>query len=105
MSFTDGEIYVSYDHMQNAADDMVHQTKAIKQTIVDLDAELQALKATWSGADKDMYEHKQQEWVRAVDAMTALLHDHAGLLTQVSENYKYTERSLDQMWSEVKVVG
>ncbi|MFE4453473.1 WXG100 family type VII secretion target [Streptomyces sp. NPDC056796] len=105
MSFTDGEIYVSYDHMQNAADDMIHQTKAIHQTLVDLDAELQALKNSWNGEDKNMYTSKQEEWNGAVGAMNDLLVKNAHLLTEVSGNYQYTERSLNQMWSDVKVIG
>ncbi|MFJ3672574.1 WXG100 family type VII secretion target [Streptomyces sp. NPDC090106] len=105
MSFTDGEIYVSYDHMQNAADDMVSQTKAIHQTLVDLDAELQALRDTWSGIDKDAYSDKQSQWNSAVEAMNNLLVKNAKLLTEVSGNYQYTERKLNEVWSGVKVIG
>ncbi len=32
-NLSDGVIYVSYNHMSNAADDMVAQTKAIAQTL------------------------------------------------------------------------
>ncbi|MGW3496382.1 WXG100 family type VII secretion target [Streptomyces sp. NPDC001020] len=105
MSFTDGQIYVAYDHMQNAADDMVHQTRAIAQTIVDLDAELTALRDSWSGADRDAYDGKQRDWDAAVKNMENLLSSHASLLTDVSGNYQYTENSLSQMWSDVKVIG
>lgn len=105
MSFTDGYIHVDYDHMQNAADDMVHQTKAIAQTILDLNAELQPLMQTWSGEDKLAYGDKQQEWNAAVDGMKELLNRNAHLLTDVSDNYRYTEKSLTQMWSDIKVIA
>ncbi|MFF4761245.1 WXG100 family type VII secretion target [Streptomyces sp. NPDC001276] len=105
MSFTDGEIFVSYDHMENAADDMIHQTKAIHQTLVDLNMELGSLMEKWNGQDKDMYQSKQTDWNNAVDAMNKLLVKNANLLTEVSGNYQYTERSLNQMWSDVKVIG
>ncbi|MEV7080017.1 WXG100 family type VII secretion target [Streptomyces sp. NPDC093516] len=101
--FEDGIIHVDYDHMQNAADDLVHQTKAIDQTLTNLDAELQALKAHWEGDDSNEYARAQNAWNEAVDEMEQLLNSHAALLTDVSGNYKYTENSLAQMWADVKI--
>ncbi|MFB8775234.1 WXG100 family type VII secretion target [Streptomyces broussonetiae] len=101
--FTDGQIYVDYRHMSNAADDMVQQTRAIASILVNLDAELQELKATWEGEDRDVYNTKQAAWNNAVEAMKTLLENHSRLLTDVSGNYQYSERSLTQLWSEVRV--
>ncbi|MEU3557059.1 WXG100 family type VII secretion target [Streptomyces fragilis] len=101
--FTDGHIYVDYRHMSNAADDMVQQTRAIASILVNLDAELQALKATWEGDDREVYNDKQVAWNNAVQAMQDLLENHSHLLTEVSGNYQYSEKSLTQLWSEVRV--
>ncbi|MDH2393677.1 MULTISPECIES: WXG100 family type VII secretion target [Streptomyces] len=101
--FTDGQIYVDYRHMSNAADDMVQQTRAIASILVNLDAELQALKQTWEGEDRQVYNDKQAAWNKAVEAMQNLLENHSRLLTDVSGNYQYSERSLTQLWSEVRV--
>ncbi|MFF2525167.1 WXG100 family type VII secretion target [Streptomyces liangshanensis] len=101
--FTDGYIYVDYSHTQNAADDMVQQTKAIASILANLDAELDALKATWEGEDREVYTQKQVAWNAAVDSMKALLASHSTLLTEVSEGYKYSERSLTQLWEGVRV--
>ncbi|MER6165621.1 WXG100 family type VII secretion target [Streptomyces violaceorubidus] len=103
MSFTDGIIHVDYSHMDNAADDLVQQTKAIDQTLTNLDAELEALKATWLGSDSDAYKICHQNWTNAVTAMEKLLIDHSALLTDVSQNYRYTEKSLTQLWEDIKV--
>lgn len=101
--FTDGQIYVDYRHMSNAADDMVQQTKAIAGILVNLDAELQALKQTWEGEDRQVYNDKQAAWNKAVEAMQNLLENHSRLLTDVSGNYQYSEKSLTQLWSDVRV--
>jgi WXG100 family type VII secretion target len=70
--FSDGQIYVDYSHMQNAADDMVQQTKAISSILANLDAELQELKATWEGDDREVYAQKQTAWNQAVAARQPL---------------------------------
>lgn len=103
MSFTDGIIHVDYRHMDNAADDLVQQTRAIDQTLTNLDAELYALSATWLGSDADAYKVCKDNWTRAVEDMEQLLIDHSALLTDVSANYQYTEKSLSQLWGDLKV--
>ncbi|MFC4467660.1 WXG100 family type VII secretion target [Streptomyces xiangluensis] len=101
--FSDGYIYVDYSQMSNAADDMITQTRAIATTLSNLEMELNDLKNTWIGDDKDVYAQKQQAWDNAVKAMEELLTKHSTLLTSVSENYQYSEQSLTQMWDSVKI--
>ncbi|MFJ5220808.1 WXG100 family type VII secretion target [Streptomyces sp. NPDC088354] len=100
---TDGYIYVDYNHMNNAADDMVQQTKAIANTLASLEAELNELRKSWYGEDAAMYAQKQAAWNAAVKNMETLLSSHSALLTDVSDNYRYSENSLSQMWSEVGI--
>lgn len=101
--FTDGYIHVDYAPMQNAADDMVQQTKAIDQTLTNLDAELQALRDMWIGDDKDVYNQKQTAWNNAVTEMERLLTSNANLLTGISDDYQYNEKSLTELWTSVKI--
>ncbi|WP_449348379.1 WXG100 family type VII secretion target [Streptomyces shaanxiensis] len=100
---TDGYIYVDYNHMNNAADDMVQQTKAIANTLASLEAELNELVKSWYGNDADMYRQKQAAWDAAVQNMERLLTSHASLLTDISGQYQYSENQLTQMWSEVGI--
>ncbi|MFD6425398.1 WXG100 family type VII secretion target [Streptomyces sp. NPDC060198] len=102
-NLTDGYIYVDYNHMNNAADDMVQQTKAIANTLASLEAELNELVKSWYGDDADMYRQKQAAWDQAVKNMETLLTSHSSLLTDISDNYRYSENSLSQMWSEVRI--
>lgn len=102
-NLSDGVIYVSYNHMSNAADDMVAQTKAIAQTLSNLEQELGELSKTWYGNDADTYRQKQAAWDGAVQNMETLLTSHSQLLNEISSSYKYSENSLSQMWSEVTI--
>ncbi|MFE3270745.1 WXG100 family type VII secretion target [Streptomyces sp. NPDC059215] len=102
-NLTDGYIYVDYSHMENAADDMISQTKAIANTIASMEAELNELKKSWYGNDAQVYTQKQAAWDQAVQNMEQLLSSHASLLSDISGNYKYSENSLAQMWSEVSI--
>jgi WXG100 family type VII secretion target len=100
---SDGYIYVDYSHMGNAADDLVSQTKAIAQTISNMEAELNELKKSWIGDDKDVYNQKQTMWDNAIKAMENMLTSHSQLLDEISGSYKYNENNLSQMWSEVRI--
>ncbi|WP_371660033.1 WXG100 family type VII secretion target [Streptomyces sp. NBC_00280] len=103
--FTDGLIYVDYSHMNNAADDMVQQTKAIDSILTNLDAELQQLKETWEGDDKNVYGEKQTAWNNAVSEMERILGENSALLNEVSDSYQYSEKSLTQLWESVRIGG
>ncbi|MFG2945821.1 WXG100 family type VII secretion target [Streptomyces adustus] len=99
----DGYIYVDYNHMANAADDMVQQTRAIANTLASLEAELNELKNSWYGEDATMYNTKQNAWHQAVLNMEQMLTSHSRLLTDISDQYQYSESQLTQMWSEVGI--
>ena len=101
--FSDGYIYVDYSHMNNAADDLVSQTQAIAQTISNMEAELAQLKQSWVGDDKDMYEQIQNTWDNAITLMENMLSQNYQLLDEISGSYKYNEKNLSQMWSEVRI--
>ncbi|GAA2348822.1 WXG100 family type VII secretion target [Streptomyces kunmingensis] len=103
LDFTDGQIYVDYSHMQNAADDMVQQTKAIDSILTNLEAELQELKKSWEGEDKEVYAEKQAAWNGAVEEMKRILAENSSLLTDVSDSYQYSEKSLTSLWQSVRV--
>ncbi|MFJ3671521.1 WXG100 family type VII secretion target [Streptomyces sp. NPDC090106] len=97
----DGVIHVEYNHVDQGVEDMIQQTRAIETTLDNLEAELTELKATWQGTDAQSYTDAQKDWNDAVIAMEQLLMSHASLLGEVSNNYRQTENSLTQMWSEL----
>ncbi|MCL6675204.1 MULTISPECIES: WXG100 family type VII secretion target [Streptomyces] len=98
---TDGVIHVEYNHVEQGVEDMIQQTRAIETTLDNLEAELNALKTTWQGADAEAYTKAQADWNNAVTTMERLLMSHATLLGEISNNYRQTENSLSQMWSEL----
>lgn len=101
--FTDGFIYVDYNHMNNASDDLVFQTQAIAKTISSMEAELAELKKQWIGDDATVYNQKQHAWDEAVKTMEQILNSHSKLLDDISDSYKDHEHMLSQMWSEVRI--
>ncbi|MFF5567540.1 WXG100 family type VII secretion target [Streptomyces sp. NPDC012623] len=103
LDFTDGQIYVDYSHMQNAADDMVQQTKSIDSILTNLEAELQELQQTWEGDDKAVYAEKQASWNNAVEEMKRILAENSALLNDVSDSYQYSEKSLTSLWESVRI--
>ncbi|MFJ3667469.1 WXG100 family type VII secretion target [Streptomyces sp. NPDC090106] len=100
-NLSDGFIHVDYSHVENAADDMVEQTRAIANTLGSMEEELAELKQTWYGDDSDAYLQKQNEWDGAVGAMENLLTSHAKLLNEIHGSYRYSEQSLSELWSQV----
>ncbi|WP_030755205.1 WXG100 family type VII secretion target [Streptomyces sp. NRRL F-5135] len=103
LDFTDGQIYVDYSHMQNAADDMVQQTKAIDSILTNLEAELQQLQQSWEGDDREAYSEKQAAWNHAVEEMKRILAENSALLTDVSDSYQWSEKNLTSLWQTVRV--
>ncbi|WP_327412682.1 WXG100 family type VII secretion target [Streptomyces sp. NBC_01233] len=105
MDFSDGYIYVDYNHAENAADDMVSQSQAIMSIIANLEMELAELRNTWIGDDREVYSEVQAKWDQAVENIKALLASHSALLTDISGNYRFTENNLAQKWGDIRIGG
>ncbi|WP_103503013.1 MULTISPECIES: WXG100 family type VII secretion target [Streptomyces] len=101
--FGEGSIYMNYGGVNNASDDLINQTRAIRTLLSTLEQELAALKSSWVGEDKDSYTEKQAAWDRAVTNMEEMLKNNSLLLDNLSDNYRHGERSLGQMWQGVKI--
>ncbi|WP_063737398.1 WXG100 family type VII secretion target [Streptomyces sp. RTd22] len=104
-NLTDGYIYVSYAHVDNAVDDMRLQTQEIAKIINSLNEELQALKNTWEGDDRQAYDEKQAAWNQAVENMSKWLGDNAKTLDHIRNLYTQNEQSQTQSWQDVKIGG
>ncbi|MEE1940111.1 WXG100 family type VII secretion target [Streptomyces sp. TRM 70361] len=103
MNLSDGYIYIDYRHAENAADDMVEQSQAIMSIIENLEMELTELKNTWIGEDSDVYRQVQANWNQAVQNIKNLLASNSHLLTDISDNYRYTEKALSDRWSSITI--
>ncbi len=103
MDFSDGYIYVDYNHAEGAADDMVTQSQSIMSIIANLEMELSELRNSWIGDDRDVYSDVQAKWDTAVGKIKELLAMHSHLLTDISANYRYTEQNLSQRWGDIRI--
>ena len=104
-NLTDGFIYVSYAHVDNAVDDMRLQTREIAKIINSLNQELQALKHTWEGDDRQAYDEKQAAWNQAVTNMAKWLDGNAQTLDEIRKLYTQNEKSQTQSWQGVRIGG
>ncbi|MDJ1134910.1 WXG100 family type VII secretion target [Streptomyces iconiensis] len=102
-NLTDGYIYVSYSHVDNAVDDMRLQTREIEKIINSLNDELQALKNSWEGEDRAVYDEKQAAWNQAVTNMATWLNSNASTLNDIRDLYSQNERQQTQSWQDVKI--
>jgi WXG100 family type VII secretion target len=102
-NLTDGFIYVSYAHAENAVEDMRLQTREIEKIITSLNEELQALQQSWDGEDRKAYDDKQQAWNQAVTNMGNWLESNGKTLDEISNLYRQSERNQTQGWEGVKI--
>ncbi|WP_179120060.1 WXG100 family type VII secretion target [Streptomyces tsukubensis] len=102
MNFSDGYIYVDYHHAEGAAEDLGGQSQTIMSALANLEMELSDLRNSWIGDDKDVYSDVQAKWDSEVEKIKELLATHSTLLTDISANYRRTERNLSQRWGEIK---
>ncbi|MFJ4895957.1 WXG100 family type VII secretion target [Streptomyces sp. NPDC088788] len=101
--FMDGEINVDFSRTDNAAEDLQLQTQQIKKWLTELDQELQHLKQSWVGDDKDVYTQKQDAWNRAADQMGNLLTKYSGTLSEVSDAFRRNQANAAQGLSSLRI--
>ncbi|MGW0855110.1 WXG100 family type VII secretion target [Streptomyces sp. NPDC002690] len=94
----DGYIYVSYDHMENAAADLESQNAAIRKTIESLEADLKPLRDSWYGSDASAYDAAQKRWDEAMSGAQRLLDVNRALLERIKGHYSDTEKKLASIW-------
>ncbi|MFE7426630.1 WXG100 family type VII secretion target [Streptomyces sp. NPDC057545] len=100
---TDGIIHVEYNHVDQAAEDMRLQTRAIQNTIIALNEELAALRGAWQGQDAATYQQKQDAWNEASRQLSKVLERHSGTLNEISDIYRRHERQSTDTWSGVRI--
>ncbi|CAM2963756.1 MULTISPECIES: WXG100 family type VII secretion target [Streptomyces] len=101
-NMSDGYIFVSYSHVDNAVEEMRLATRQISKIIADLNDELQPLKNSWEGDDRRVYDRKQAAWNNAVHNMGQWLEDNAKTLDHIRELYTKNEQKQAQSWQEVR---
>ncbi|GAA3859912.1 hypothetical protein GCM10023084_11870 [Streptomyces lacrimifluminis] len=103
MDFSEGYIYVDYNSAEASVDDMQEQSQAIAAIIDQMNMDLAELKESWIGDDRDVYTDVQTKWDGAVANIRTLLHNHSGLLNEISAGYRHSERSRTQRWGEIRI--
>jgi WXG100 family type VII secretion target len=98
---TDGIIHIEYNHVHNAADNIMTQTVALETMLDNLEMELTALSRSWVGDDNIQYAAKQAEWDESVRAMKRELDSYSHLLVDISDDYRRNEQRLAEAFQDV----
>jgi WXG100 family type VII secretion target len=100
---TDGQIYVEYKSVDQAADDMRLQTDRIKQLVTALNDELTGLFGAWQGADAATYTSIQNQWNSAATALGTILQSHSATLNDITDQYRRHEAQTKDNWEGVRI--
>ncbi|MER5936921.1 WXG100 family type VII secretion target [Streptomyces sp. NPDC001928] len=103
--FSDGHIFVDFASTANAVQELDMQTNQINNWLQQLDQELQVLKESWIGDDREVYDEKQTSWNRAVDRMREILKNNAHVLEDVREAYNQNQKNSALRWQETRGGG
>ncbi|WP_210592172.1 WXG100 family type VII secretion target [Streptomyces sp. GESEQ-35] len=102
-NFEHGHIFVDFSKNANVAEDLRLQTRNILNWLQQLDQELQVLKNSWEGEDKEAYQEKQDQWNASVQAMNTLLDNYSGLLDEVSNAFRDNQNKSAQAWQDLRI--
>jgi WXG100 family type VII secretion target len=89
---------IRFETLQQAQEDLGMAFAAINQTITNLEGELEAELAGWTGAAQDSYWAVKKKWTAALDDMNKVLQragEHAG---SAAEMYQAVENQNVSIW-------
>jgi len=94
-----GTIRVSFGELEATADFIDAKAQQVNQLLADLQALLQPLVATWSGAAAENYSHKQHMWDTAAADINNVLAQISTALHTANANYIEAESSNTRRWA------
>ncbi|MER5888281.1 WXG100 family type VII secretion target [Streptomyces sp. NPDC001941] len=100
---TDGQIYVEYTAVNQAAEDMRMQTERINKLVTALNEELTGLFGAWQGADASTYGEIQGQWNSAAGKLGQILANHSATLDDITDQYRRHEARTKDNWEGVRI--
>ncbi|MFF8908858.1 WXG100 family type VII secretion target [Streptomyces olivaceoviridis] len=97
---------IDIDHLQvgQSAQAMEEQTKAIAQTMSELEQNIQQVIDAWQGEDKNVYYQKVlPTWHQEVNNLSTILQRFFTTLTDVSDNYKKVVQTNAEGFMDIKM--
>ena len=97
----DGSIYVNYGHVDNIGQALQDADAQIQRVLGELQATIQPLRASWSGASEGEYTQVQARWNTDITDMNNLLSRYCNTLDEMKINYSSTDNNLAFQWQEI----
>lgn len=101
MSSNDGDIYVSYGHVDNVEQVLEDSTNATNRVLEELQTAIQPLMASWEGSSVNAYAAVQKKWNNDTGDMSSLLVRYRSTLDDMKVNYGTTDNNLALQWSNI----
>lgn len=87
-----GELKVNFAHLEQVATDVRQGARNIDDRLDRLEDQLRFLESDWTGEARESYRKAKKDWNDAVEAMTTILRDLGGAVTEAKIRYQETER-------------
>ena len=94
----DGEVWVSFSSIEDAAAQTGVTSRTIQALLDDLYQQLKPLFEAWSGAAAENFQYQHSLWLQASDDLNTVLGRISALLTETNETYVEAESSVTQLW-------
>jgi WXG100 family type VII secretion target len=101
MTIDPNQIYVNYSQINNVEEDLGSAFGKIQVVLQNLEAQIQPLQATWSGASQSEYAMVQARWNADLTAMGNLLQTYTSALSEITLNYGTTDNNLASQWADI----
>jgi len=92
----DGVLLVNFAAMAQAGADIERALQKMRADLDELESKGAQLSGTWSGAAKQAYEERQQQWTNASKDLEGILRRIQGALLDSTDDYANTERAATQ---------
>jgi WXG100 family type VII secretion target len=93
------DIYVNYNGTNAVVDGLVQADKQIQGVLDNLQATIQPLQATWSGASDDEYTTVQNRWNNDMAQMQSMLTQYGQSVNEASNTYNSTDNRIAGNWA------
>lgn len=99
-TMADGAVEVTFETIQDAAEQAGYTNRSIQTLLDDLYRQLQPIFAAWSGAASEGFQYQHNLWVSAADDLNTVLRNIATVLLESHDTYRQAEVSAQSIWNE-----
>lgn len=92
------DLKVNFSTLSAAAADINSGANQLEATLGDMDAQLQSLRASWTGESAAAYQGAKAKWTTAITDMKTLLTQIGSAVDTSGQQYQATERGNTARW-------